>query len=181
MNTRIQKIFEKYYNTHSKAYHYVTLHSKAVCDFCIPIAHAHGAEVSLVESGSFLHDIGAIFCDAPSMGCFGTRPYIQHGVEGQKLLEQEGIFYEAKIALTHVGVSISVQDIIDQNLPLPQQDMTPTTLEEKIIAYGDLFFSKRPAYLTTPKSIERVRYEVSRYGIRAREIFETWHEQFYIP
>ena len=56
-----------------------------------------------------------------------------------------------------------MQDIIDQNLPLPHRDMTPQTTEEKLICYADKFFSKSGDY-KTEKPLNRVINSMKRHG-----------------
>jgi uncharacterized protein len=56
--------------------------------------------------------------------------------------------------------------------------MFPTTLEEKIISYADLFYSKKPGRLTTPKTLEEVKASVKRYGGDSYEVFKKWHKKF---
>ena len=45
-------------------------------------------------------------------------------------------------AKRHTGAGLTKKEIIEQELPLPQQDFLPETTEEKLICYADKFFSK---------------------------------------
>ncbi|MGM0462522.1 MAG: HD domain-containing protein [Fibrobacterota bacterium] len=178
MTETIQNIYARYYSLFPAARDIVYIHSVQVKNFCRPIAEKTGADVALVESGALLHDIGVCRCNAEKIGCYGDLPYIQHGLAGEAILTKENLCKEAHIARSHVGVSISKEDITQQNLPLPAESMEPVTLEEKIIAYGDLFFSKRKEAFTQAKSVEAVLREVSRYGEKALHIFHEWHSMF---
>jgi len=153
-------------------------HVKSVADLAVKIAQKQNADVDFVYRASLLHDIAIFMTNAPKIHCKGDAPYIQHGVLGKKLLEEHGLFREAIVAQTHVGVGISANHVIKNNLPLPPIDMIPSTLEEEIISYADLFFSKTPQTLTTPKTIEQVVRDIKRYGDDSYEIFEKWHKRF---
>jgi uncharacterized protein len=56
--------------------------------------------------------------------------------------------------------------------------MTPVTLEEKIICFADLFFSKRPGLLRHEKTIDQVRQNLAQHGMRKVRIFERWLIEF---
>jgi uncharacterized protein len=53
--------------------------------------------------------------------------------------------------------------------------MRPQTLEEKIVAYADLFFSKTQKGMRT---VEMVRESLARHGEYKAAIFDIWHYQF---
>jgi uncharacterized protein len=53
--------------------------------------------------------------------------------------------------------------------------MRPQTLEEKIIAYADLFFSKTRG---GKRTADMVRTSLARHGQYKVKIFDAWHEQF---
>lgn len=155
-------------------------HVKSVANLAVKIAQKQNADVDFVYRASLLHDIAIFMTNAPKIHCKGNEPYIRHGILGKKLLEEHGFLREAVVAQTHVGVGISANHIIKNNLPLPPIDMIPATLEEEIISYADLFFSKTPQTLTTPKTIEEVARDVKRYGGDSYEVFEKWHKKFSI-
>jgi uncharacterized protein len=155
-------------------------HIKSVADLAVKIAKEQKADVDFVHRASLLHDIAILMTNVPKIHCKGSAPYIQHGILGKKLLEEHGYIREASVAQTHIGVGISANHIIKNKLPLPPIDMIPATLEEEIISYADLFFSKRPKTLTIPKTIEEVIHDVKRYGDDSYEIFEKWHKKFSI-
>ena len=133
---------------------------------------------SLVIEASYLHDIGVCRTDAPEIGCLGKEPYIRHGILGREMLESEGLVPHALIAERHTGVGLTVQDILNQKLPLPQREMVPHSLPERIICFADLFFSKNPQKLEKEKSVEKIRLGLARHGYEKVQIFEAWLAEF---
>ena len=57
---------------------------------------------------------------------------------------------------------MSLQSIIDQQLPVPHRNMVPVSLEEQVICFADKFFSK--THLDREKSVEKALKSISRYG-----------------
>ena len=111
-----------------------------------------------------LHDIGMFLTDSPEIDCHGKEPYIKHGILGRQILEKEGLPKHALVCERHIGVGLSLRDIVDQQLPLPHRDMLPVTLEEKIICYADCFYEKNPNRLREEKSLEKVSKSISKWG-----------------
>lgn len=132
----------------------------------------------LVIEAAYLHDIGVCKVAAPEIGCHGQAPYICHGLLGREILEGEGLLPHALICERHTGVGLTIQDIVGQNLPLPQREMTPETLAERIICYADLFFSKNPDRLETEKSVDKIRKGLSKFGPDKVAIFDAWQREF---
>lgn len=132
----------------------------------------------LVIEAAYLHDIGVCKVAAPEIGCHGQEPYIRHGLLGREILEAAGLPLHALICERHTGVGLTVQDITSQHLPLPQRDMTPETLAERIICYADLFFSKNPDRLEKEKTVDKVRKNLSKFGPDKVAIFDTWQREF---
>ncbi len=123
-----------------------------------------------------LHDIGIFKCDAAGIQCFGTEPYICHGRIGAELLRSEGFPRHARVCERHTGAGITKAQIIAQNLPLPQQDFLPETMEEKVICYADKFFSK--TYLDREKTIEQAEKSLSKFGDEGVLRFREWEKCF---
>ena len=123
-----------------------------------------------------LHDIGIFKCDAAGIQCFGTEPYIGHGRIGAELLRSEGFPRHARVCERHTGAGITKAQIIAQNLPLPQQDFLPETMEEKVICYADKFFSK--THLDREKSIEQAEMSLSKFGEEGVLRFREWEKCF---
>ncbi len=123
-----------------------------------------------------LHDIGIFKCDAAGIQCFGTEPYICHGRIGAELLRSEGFPRHARVCERHTGAGITKAQIIAQNLPLPQQDFLPETMEEKVICYADKFFSK--THLDREKTIEQAEKSLSKFGDEGVLRFREWEKCF---
>ena len=107
-------------------------HSKAVETLAIHIASQIECDIDLVVAGSLLHDIGRSKYPPKSNNA------ILHGVEGAKILKNNGIDQRIiSITERHIGAGITVKDIEKQKIPIPKKDYLPTTIEEKIVAYAD--------------------------------------------
>ncbi|MFO7613317.1 MAG: HDIG domain-containing protein [Bacteroidales bacterium] len=173
--TDYTKIIHRYYPPGTLRHQIYVPHCQAVRDLALSIARANpalGADPAILEAGAMLHDIGIFMTDAPEIGCHGDLPYLAHGYKGRELLEKEGLPEIAPVCERHIGVGITVQDILNRNLPLPHRDMTPQTLEEKIICYADKFFSKSATDLLKPKPLKKVKKSISKYGEDKWQIFE---------
>ena len=159
-------------------------HSRYVADKALRIARgcafADSLDKAFIEEAAMLHDIGVSMTDAPFLHCHGTAPYICHGVLGRDILEKKGLPSHALVCERHIGVGLTVADIIKQNLPLPHRDMLPISTEEKIIACADLFYSKKKGDLSTEKTLEQVRQDLAKFGSMKVVIFDSWLKEFSI-
>jgi uncharacterized protein len=131
-----------------------------------------------IEEAALLHDIGVSQVDAPGLGLHGNHPYIVHGVLGRAILEKEDYPVHGLVCERHIGVGLTVADIIKQNLPLPHRDMCPISLPEQIICFADLFYSKNPAKLAHKKTVEQVRKNLLAFGEDKLRIFDGWMRRF---
>jgi uncharacterized protein len=59
--------------------------------------------------------------------------------------------------------------------------MVPESLEERIVAFADLFFSKRPDSPTHERTVPEVRTALHRFGAEKVVIFDTWLAEFTVP
>jgi uncharacterized protein len=174
MNPKIREIIERHYPPGSLAYGIYIPHCQAVTELALRIARAHPefqADEEVLEFGSMLHDIGICFTYAPEIGCYGELPYIAHGYKGRELIESEGLPNIAPVCERHIGVGLTLDDIISRNLPLPHRDMIPRTIEEKIICYADKFYSKSASNLLSPKPFEKVRKSIFKHGEDKWKVF----------
>lgn len=163
------------------------VHSVLVTNKALEIARRLGLSVEdqdLITEAGMLHDIGVLKVDSPKMDCGGELPYIAHGVEGGKILREEGarlginLEPHAKVAERHVGVGLTAKEIAERNLPLPMKDFVPETQVEKIITYADLFFSKREASLWQMESVDEIVAELAGFGAEQVETFKAWQSEF---
>lgn len=157
-------------------------HSAAVRNLALLIARRRNLPVDLdfVAEAAMLHDIGVGECDAPSISCFGSQPYICHGIEGSRILRAEGLPRHALVAERHTGAGLSVNDIENQQLPLPHRDFLPLSVEEKLICYADKFYSKS-RNLWTPKPLEKIRIQMAAHGDDTARRFAEMEEMFGNP
>lgn len=175
----VYSLLEKYTVGNAELLRILTGHSEAVRDKALEIARVKGLDVDsgFVAEAAMLHDIGVVRVDAPSISCFGSAPYICHGVEGRAILEAEGLPRHALVCERHTGSGLSVAQIVAQNLPLPHRDMIPLSLEEKLICYADKFYSKSRD-LRAEKPVERIIEQMKAHGPEAYERFMEMHAIF---
>ena len=138
-------------------------------------------DLQFIEEAALLHDIGVARVQAPDIGCHGCEPYIRHGIIGREILEAEQLQRHALVCERHIGVGLTMADIAAQKLPLPLRDMVPISIEERIICFADLFFSKKPGRLQEEKSVEQVRRGLARFEPDKVRIFDHWLDEFGMP
>ena len=88
-----QAIIDKYYDKNTQLRNILVVHSSAVCNKALDIIDRHPelhADRRFVEEAAMLHDIGIVRCNAPSIQCFGTEPYICHGRIGAEMFQKVG-------------------------------------------------------------------------------------------
>lgn len=172
-------IFNRFYSDNPDLLSTVTVHSECVARKAIRCLEERkiDADLDFVWEAAMLHDIGVVRCHAPSIFCFGTEPYICHGIEGRKMLDSLGLHRHALVCERHTGSGLSVSDIIRQDLPLPHRDMLPLSVEEKVICYADKFFSKS-GNLTEEKKLEKVIAQMEKFGADSLNRFLDLHSMF---
>src|SRR6266545_916245 len=140
-----------------------------------------GAAYAYIVPERCFFDKGVCRTAVPDIGCYGSDPYIRHGVIGREILEAEGLPRHALVCERHIGVGLTVADIKVQNLPLPEREMTPVSLDERIICFADLFYSKRPGRMTVEASPEEVRRKLAGLSTAKVLIFDGWYNHFVCP
>jgi len=145
------------YSIDKESFKIVLEHSKTVQRTALRIAEKiaqhHPVNIKFIKIACILHDIGRFNCPPGPKTIF-------HGLEGGKILLKEGLPEYASVAETHLGVGITKEDIIKQNLPLPHRDFVPQTMEEEIIAYADTLTEGKNE-ITPKKAVERFRKEIN--------------------
>jgi len=172
-----EDIIRKYYPEGSLSFNYLFIHSQKVTEAALRIASHNqslNADREIIRWSAMLHDIGIFMTQAPEIGCTGFFPYLAHGYLGRELLEKEGLHEIAPVCERHIGVGITLQDIVAYTMPLPHREMVPVTIEEKIVCYADKFYSKSEKYLTTPKPIDQIRKKIRKYGEEKIAIFDEF-------
>lgn len=175
-------IIGRYYASEPDLWAILVGHSSAVAAYALTICQAHpeiAADRQFIYEASMLHDIGIIRCDAPSIHCHGSLPYICHGIAGAEMLRSLGMEMHARVCERHTGAGLSLVDIREQQLPLPPGDYLPMTPEEQIVCYADKFFSKSRE-LAIAKSLERARKSVAKHGKDSLERFEALHSKYHL-
>jgi uncharacterized protein len=115
-----------------------------------------------VEEAAMLHDIGIRWCDAPSIHCHGTEPYLRHGLIGGEILRREGWERHARVAERHTGTG------------LPGYE--PEQLEEQVVCYADKFYSKsRPDRVLT---VVEAAQSLEKFGHEGVVKFLGWSKMF---
>jgi uncharacterized protein len=172
-------IIDKYYLPGSEVHYILVKHSEQVKNKALEIASKHpelNLDIQFVAEAAMLHDIGIFKCNAPRIHCHGSHEYIEHGYLGADILREEGFPHHALVCERHTGVGLSLEVILKNKLPLPNRNMLPVTMEEKLVCYADKFFSK--TQLDEEHSIERIRKYLGRYGESEVTKFDAWHHFF---
>ena len=172
-------IIDKYCKDNNGLRDILVTHSRAVAEKALAIADAHpelGLDRQFILEAAMIHDIGIVMTDAPGIKCFGTEPYIRHGVCGAEIMRAEGYPRHARVCERHTGAGLSKAEIEAQDLPLPRVDLLPETLEEKVICYADKFFSK--TRLDREKTIEQAERSVAKHGDEGLKRFKEMERLF---
>jgi len=175
---------KKYYPEGSVSFNYLVEHSLAVAEFAIKIAKRNPdcrPDIEFIHTSAILHDIGIFMTDASKFGCFGEHPYLAHGYLGRELLEKEGYPDHALVCERHVGVGISMEEIMENKLPLPRRDMIPLSTEEEIVCYADKFFTKKDGQLSVAKDPEKILKSLMKYGPDKPAVFLGFIEKYGLP
>ena len=181
-------IIHKYYPEDNELRRLLLRHSRQVADRALKIVESHpewNIDREFLEAAAMLHDIGIVRCDAPGIHCYGTEPYIRHGMMGAEMLRQCSTFnvqcstFEAfaRVCERHTGAGITREEIKRQGLPLPlDRDFMPETLEEQIICYADKFYSKSSP--DREKNIEQAANSLRKFGEEGVTRFMEWATRF---
>ena len=158
-------IINKYYPNDDPLRQLLLKHSRQVADRCLQIARKHKelpVDIQFLEEAAMLHDIGIFKCDAPSIYCKGTEPYIKHGPIGGDLLRAEGFPRHARVAERHTGTG------------LPGYE--PETLEEQIVCYADKFYSKSSP--DRVRTVAEAAQSLEKFGAAGVRKFLDWATRF---
>ncbi|MDY6122660.1 MAG: HDIG domain-containing protein [Porphyromonas sp.] len=177
------EIINKYYREGSDLYYVLMKHSTDVAECACRIARMYASrekvDLDFVYQASMLHDIGICRTYAPSIHCYGSADYVYHGILGAEILRQEGLLPHALVAERHTGTGIYPEEISSRGLRFPPDRIYyPLSVEEQIVCYADLFYSKTKLGMT--KTVEQVRRSVSKWGKESLSRFEQMHTRFAI-
>ncbi|CCK82158.1 HD domain-containing protein [Desulfobacula toluolica] len=175
-------IIEKFYAQNTKLYQILVEHSRIVTEKSLDIAKnlTHlNPDIEFIKNAAMLHDIGIFMTRAQSIGCRGDAPYICHGYLGRKLLDEHGLPPEyGLVCERHTGAGITRENIISNCLPLPQRDMVPLSIEEKIICVADKYHSKDPKNADKNTTTHQIIKELEKIDPEHAKRFSIWIEEF---
>jgi uncharacterized protein len=175
-------IIRQFYIPDSPLYRSLIRHSRQVAQKSLEIADTvanQKPDRDFLENAAMLHDIGIFLTDAPSIGCTGEKPYICHGYLGKKLLDAAGLpAAYGWVCERHTGAGITRKNILSNHLPLPDRDMVPITLEEKIICVADKYFSKSTDHTDDPVSTRTVIENLNKIAPDHAQRFSAWAGEF---
>ena len=174
-----KSIVDKYYTEDNALKHILITHSQSVAQKALQIVSSHPElhlDADFILEASMLHDIGIIRTNASGIECFGTEPYIRHGVIGADMLRAEGLPRHARVCERHTGAGLSLHEIELKKLPLPHISLLPETVEEKVVCYADKFFSK--THLEREKTIDEAERSLAYFGEDGLERFRQWELMF---
>ena len=172
-------LISKYYPADNALRQLLVHHSKQVMVRALRIADAHPElhmDRELISNGAMLHDIGIFQTDAPGIHCHGTHPYLMHGYLGAALMRKEGYEAIARVCERHTGTGLTIENIRQQQLPIPEGDYCPESLEEKVICYADKFYSK--SHPERERTIEQTAKSLEKFGAEGVRIFLDWAALF---
>jgi len=174
-------IIAEFYQPGTRTYNILVQHGTQVADKAVSAAqnvfHLN-PDLNFIREAAMLHDIGIFLTHTPELGCTGEHPYVCHGYLGREILESKGLPKHALVCERHVGVGITSEEIKRHNLPLPQHDMVPVSLEEQVICFADKFFSKNGNLIVTEKSVENILRRLELYGADKVITFQSWVRLF---
>lgn len=172
-------IINKYYPEQNELKEILLTHSRHVANKALDMARKHpefNMDLQFIEEAAMVHDIGICQCDAAGIYCFGTHPYICHGVLGAEMMRSEGFPKHALVCERHTGTGLTLDYIIKNDLPLPHRDLVPVTMEEQVICFADKFFSK--THPDKEKTKEEALKSVSKFGEECSAKFNHWCQMF---
>lgn len=177
-----EEIIEHFYHNEPELRSVLQKHSEQVREKALQLAQAADLELDLelVSVGAMLHDIGIKKCHAPDIYCFGTMPYITHGIAGAAMLRQISPDLEpfARICERHTGSGLTAAEIVRAQLPLPEVDLVPETPEEKVICLADKFFSKSGRMEEKPLPV--IRKQMGKFGVDSLARFDELCQLFHV-
>ena len=173
------EIIDRYYNDNPALCGLLLRHSEDVARKALDAAKRRpelNIDQQFVLEAAMLHDIGIFKTNAPEIHCFGSEPYLRHGILGAELLRNEDLPKHAIVCERHTGAGLTKKEIVEFHLPLPPADFVPVSIEEQLICFADCFFSK--AKSEKEKSVESIRRKMKKIGRRSLKQFDKWCEMF---
>lgn len=173
------EIIDKYCSGNEPLRALLLHHSRQVLDKALRVCDRHPElklDRSILETGSMLHDIGIVLCDAPGIHCYGSYHYLYHGVAGARLMRDIGLEDIARICERHTGTGLTDESFLSRGLVPPGGILAPQTLEEKVISYADKFFSK--SHPERERTVEETLKSLEKFGEKDTGTFLEWEAMF---
>lgn len=181
MPLTVAKIFDIYYPENNKCRQILVEHSYLVAKKALEIASFHPSwslDLSFIEEAAWVHDIGVNACQAPSIACYGTEPYIKHGIIGSERLRAENMPRHALVAERHTGTGLSLERILEKGWDLPHREFMPISLEEIIICVADKFFSKTDP--SREKNLDEILEGLAHFHEEDVLRFISWYKMLFL-
>ena len=175
------RVIHRYIATDSAVYPLYLIHCTLVTKLALEIAERLELDATahrFVEEAAMLHDIGIVHTQMPVIHCDGALPYLHHLTAGHKLLQAEGLPKHAQVAQTHSGISLTAEQLAAVGLTADLNHFMPRSLEEKIINFADLFYSKDSATLWRERSLIEARDSIAKFAPTNLALFDEWTATF---
>lgn len=176
------EIIRQFYDPDSTLFALLVEHSRKVAAKSLEIANrvAHlNPDLVFIEKAAMLHDIGIFKTSSPKIGCVGKYPYICHGYLGREILDGLGLPRAfGLVSERHTGAGITLENIIEGDLPLPHREMVPVSLEERIICCADKFYSKSPKKQNKVMTRKKIEKSLGKLDPGHAERFAAWADEF---
>jgi uncharacterized protein len=158
-------------------------HSNIVVDVCLYLLDHFDFDKTelkreVVIQAALLHEVGVYACGGfdwiPGQPQ-STHPYIQHGIIGAWILQQEGYANPVvQAAFCHIGMGLTAEDIRSHGLDVPEVDMFPQTRLQQFITYASKFHSKAPNFRTS----QEIRDSLAKFSNEKVKIFDQLEKMF---
>ena len=91
-------------------------------------------------------------------------------------MRNEGLEALARVCERHTGTGITIEQIRERKLPMPEADYSPETIGEQIVCYADKFFSK--SHPERVRSVEQTAKSLEKFGKEGLRRFNEWVKMF---
>lgn len=178
--TEIQNLHKKYAPNETD-YQGVYKHCEIVAEIALWCADNVKEKVDkdVLKTAALLHDIGSY----PFLAAWEVREeyrkwYVQHGILGAKILQDEGVDERVwNIVETHVLMGLTKDEIVKTDMRLPPRNYEPSTIEGRILCYADRFHSKDPNFNNFESFYNRLLESLPLQAAK----FMAWSKEFGIP
>jgi uncharacterized protein len=187
LNSRNQTIMDYFQIIHryiapgSQTYPLYLIHCTLVAKLALEIGERLGLvmdSLRFIEEAAMLHDIGIVQTNMPVIFCSGPFSYLYHLTEGRRILEAEQLPHHAQVAQTHAGLSLAAERLSNAGIGGDLSTFMPQSIEEKIINFADLFYSKDTATLWRKRTVGEVHGNIKQFAPQNIALFAEWTEKF---